>query len=86
MILAVTAMALVGCDADKDVSYGAIKGDLSPEVMTMTERPADVHMHVAQTNQQNVRMLWEDMGRTFYTDRPSFLSPLPVVPTSGMPR
>ena len=82
----VSAAALRGCDVTQDVSYGSIKGNLSPEVMTMTERAADVHMHVAQTNQTNVRMMWEDLGRSWYTDHPSRLSPLPITYTTGMPR
>jgi hypothetical protein len=77
---------IVGCSADSDVSNYAIIHDLTPELMSTTERPVDVDRHINQTSDVNCRLFWDDMGRAFYTDHPSRLSPLPVQNGSGMPK
>ena len=59
---------------------------LTPEMRGTVERPADVSNHVTYTNNANWRMFNDDLGRSFYTDHPSRLSPFPIMYTSGMPR
>ncbi|MGP1310370.1 MAG: hypothetical protein ACTS27_09255 [Phycisphaerales bacterium] len=52
--------------------------DISPEVDTLSQRPADVNNRIAITNDTNLRMLNQDLGRLFLLDRPSRLTPGPV--------
>ncbi len=77
---------LAGCQTADPLSYHAIKSDLTPELQGLVERPVDVDRNLATNNNQNLRMMWDDIGRTLYTDRPSMLSPMPVIHTSGNPR
>ncbi len=77
---------LAGCQTARDpLSYDAIRRDLTPELQGLVERPIDVDRNLAANNNQNLRMMWDDMGRTFYTSRPSSLTPMPVIHTSGIP-
>jgi hypothetical protein len=76
---------LAGCQTDP-LSYHAIKSDLTPELQGLVERPVDVDRNLAVNNNQNLRMMSDDIGRLLYTDHPSMLSPLPVIYTSGNPR
>ena len=85
-VLAGCAAALAGCSSTDNVSYNAITWNLTPELHGMSERGVDANRHLATTNNANVRMFFDDVGRTFYTDHPSRLSPMPVVYTSGNPR
>ena len=81
-----TALA-AGCQYDpNDVSFYAIRHSLPPELRGAVDTQDDADRHLAVTNNTNARLLMDDLGRTFYTDRPSRLSPLPVVYTSGNPR
>jgi len=82
--LALLAVA-VGCNSEKDVSYGAISGDLTPELRGSTERPIDVDRNMAVTNNLNWRLMSDDLGRVWYTNHPSSLSPLPIVKPSTQP-
>ncbi len=77
---------LAGCQTADPLSYHAIKSDLTPELQGLVERPIDVDRNLASTNNQNLRLMWDDIGRTLYTDHPSMLSPMPVINTSGNPR
>ncbi len=81
---------LVGCSSSPsspyDVSFSAIRGNLSPELRGMTDRPVDDQRNLSVAYDQNERMLFDDLGRAFYTDHPSRLSPYPVTYTSGNPR
>ena len=87
ILLAALAIGLGGCDNNgEDVSYGAIVSDLSPELLSLSERPVDYHRHIMSTADSNARMLFGDLARTFYTDHPSRLTGYPVVSPSGNPR
>jgi hypothetical protein len=83
-IFSLAALTLVGCNGGSDVSYGAISRDLTPEMMTLTERPVDVDRHIAVNNNSNLRQMWADMGRTFYTNKSSQLSPQPYGRSAGV--
>lgn len=88
--LGLLAIGLGGCKstatAPGGVSYASLAADLTPELRSMTERPIDIDRHIVFTNDHNNRMMWDDLGRVFYTDHPSRLSPLPIMYTSGKPR
>lgn len=80
-------VALSGCSRDHtDVSYRGITTNLTPELQGLQERPIDVSRNMRVAQNQNWRMFSDDLGRFFYTDHPSRLSPMPVVSTSGNPR
>ena len=78
--------ALSGCKTNRDYySYSAITGNLTPELQGVSERPVDVNTNVAVVENVNWRLFWGDLGRVWYMDRPSILSPFPTVSTSGQP-
>lgn len=86
-LLAALALALGGCQGPaEDVSYGSIVTDLSPELLSLSERPVDYHRHLMYSADSNARLLFNDLARTFYWDHPSQLSPYPIVSGSGNPR
>ena len=87
-VIAITAL-LTGCKGSGDpenVSYGAISGNLTPELMGLAERPIDVDRNIWMAANQNKRAFWGDLGRALYTNHPSTLSPYPIELTSGEPR
>ncbi|MFW5653452.1 MAG: hypothetical protein ACOC0P_05350 [Planctomycetota bacterium] len=93
-IAACAAVAVTGCASDgdnkyaynvdteaitaEDVTYDAIRADLTPELITMTDRYEDIQGTVARTWDTNLRIFWEDWGRALLLDRPSRLSPKPI--------
>lgn len=85
---ALAAALLVGCGSSSpyDVSFDAISGNLTPELQGLTDRPVDEQRNLAVTNNMNWRLMFDDLGRAFYTDHPSRLSPYPITYTSGNPR
>jgi len=42
-------------------------------------------MDWAVDRDQDMRSAWSDMGRFWLTDKPSRLSPYPIMPTGGNP-
>jgi len=73
--IAVSALAtLVGCSATSSDPM-AIRLDPTPELGTLYERPSDVANNLAIMVNENERMIWEDLGRALYWDRPSRLTP-----------
>lgn len=86
-LLAGFATTLTGCSSDPMATdFKSIKSDLSPELQGMAERDVDIDRNIATTFEQNGRMFWNDLGRAWYVDRPSILSPYFVMPTGGQPR
>jgi hypothetical protein len=79
------AALIAGCEG-QSTSFGAIAGNPTPELQGVTERPIDIDAHLAYMRDHDWRMLSDDLGRTFYTDHPSKLSPYPIVLTSGQSR
>ena len=83
---ATTVLALGGCKSSTDhYSYKAITSDLTPELQGLAERPVDIDTNVAVVENTNWRLMWGDLGRVWFLDRPSILSPFPTVSTSGQP-
>jgi predicted small lipoprotein YifL len=68
-----------------DVSFEAIKNNPTPELSGMNERDVDVQRNLAVNENQTTRMFWSDLGRVWYTDQPSPLSPYPTISTTGNP-
>ena len=62
----------------EDVTTDAILGDLTPELLTLTERPIDAEVQIARTNNTNMRQFWNDWGHVLILDRPTRLSVYPV--------
>jgi len=83
---AALAVCLSGCNSDRDVSYKHITGHLTPELKGLAERPVDDHNAFAIASNEDLRMFWDDIGRSLYTDQPTRLSPFPITYTSGQPR
>lgn len=87
--LAASALVLTGCsssNAVNDVSFGAITGNPTPELQNTSERPSDMDRNYAVARNVNRRGFWNDLGRAFYVDHPSWMSPYPITRTSGIPR
>lgn len=85
--LLLVGASVTGCKPNpNDVSFNTVKGNLTPELETLDESNQDVDRNLAVNFNQDLRMFWMDVGRTFYTDRPSYLSPMPVVATGGQAR
>ena len=85
LLLAVASVGLGGCSSPEDVSFNAIKGDLTPHIVGLTERDVDIELNMAVVGNQNLRMFWGDLGRIWLFDRPSRLSPYDIIATSGKP-
>jgi hypothetical protein len=85
MTLAATVGGCKTGDASP-VSYKAVSHDPTPELRGLEQRPIDIDAHLAYMINHNWRMLSDDLGRVFYTDHPSRLSPFPITMTSGQPR
>lgn len=82
LALGVLALAtgMGGCASDykEDSQYAAVRADLTPELMTLAERPVDVDSQRAVTFNTNWRILWQDLNRMWLLDRPSRLTPEPM--------
>jgi hypothetical protein len=75
LALTVSAAAVLlvagGCQSSKARD---IRMNPSPEVDTLYQRDADIDNALTVTFDENLRMLKQDLGRAFYTDRPSRLT------------
>lgn len=81
-LMCVAALALAAglgaCSSEEPSRYDAVKADLTPNMDTLYERPADIDNSVALTFDENGRMFIQDLGRAFYWDRPSRLTREPI--------
>lgn len=84
-IAAVGLVLLAGCKSPDPTSFEYIKGDLTPELVATTETSDDMARNIAVVWNQNLRGAWNDLGRVWYWDQPSSLSPFPIIHTSGQP-
>jgi hypothetical protein len=57
---------------------GGVRNDLTPELMSLDERPVEVSNRVALSFNANKRMIWNDLNRASLMDRPSRLTPHPM--------
>jgi hypothetical protein len=74
----VVAVPLLGCESEADKRAKRIRRNLTPELDTLYQREDDIDNALALTFDENGRMILQDLGRAFYTDRPSRLTPEPV--------
>jgi len=75
------AAMLAACSGHKDYSYEAakdIRDNATPDLDTLAQRPVDVDNAIAVTFDTNGRLFNEDLGRMFFFDRPSRLTPTPM--------
>lgn len=74
----VVAAPLAGCQSEADKRAARIRRNLTPELDTLYQRESDIDNVMALSFDENGRMLLQDLGRAFYTDRPSRLTPEPI--------
>ena len=81
-VLAISA----GCSkSPTNTDFSAIKSNLTPELVGISERNVDIERNMAVVSNTNTRLFWSDLGRAFLFEAPSSLSPYDVVATSGQP-
>jgi hypothetical protein len=83
--LALLVVGSAGCNNNKHMKQKDITSDLTPELKGIAMRPSDAHNGFAITSNTNLRLMSDDLARTFYTSTPSRLSPFPVVNNAGQP-
>ncbi len=73
-LLAVVAGAglLGGCSSDPN--YADVRWNISPDMMTLTDRPVDVDRKLGYSFDTNYRQFWGDLQRAALVDRPSRLA------------
>lgn len=76
-VLAAAAF-LGGCASYENEQWKAISSNPTPELDTLYQRRVDMDNAMTVMADENLRMFNQDMGRAFYTDRPSRLTPEPV--------
>ncbi|MCC6969855.1 MAG: hypothetical protein IT434_06485 [Phycisphaerales bacterium] len=79
-LAAAAASALVGCSTgnyNEDLA-NEVRGDLSPELDTMYERPTDIKNRESIAVDENLRLLNEDLAHLFLLERPSILADHPM--------
>lgn len=69
---------LGGCYLAGTNRWDSIRSNPSPNIRTLSQRPEDVSNAMTVTFDEDFRMFNEDLGRAFYTDRPSRLTKEPV--------
>lgn len=75
-LVAVSSLALVGCGSSNNQRGGT--SALTPELLTLNQRPVDVADARAVTFNSNWRAMWGDINRALLLDRPSRLAPMPI--------
>ena len=68
-----------------DVSFSAIKNNPTPELVGLEERSVDMDRNLSVNANQTTRLFWGDLGRMWFADQPSPLSPYPTINTTGNP-
>ena len=77
LVAGACAAALAGC-ADPLSRDAMIRYSPTPELDTLYQRPVDIANAYTIMDDENWRMFTQDLGRFFYTDRPSRLTPEPI--------
>ncbi len=73
--LSVAALLLGGCYSNTAAGRDAkVRGNLTPELSTLAQRPIDVDNRTTLTFDENLRMANEDWNRLWLLDRPSRLA------------
>jgi len=74
--VAMSGVACAGPSGEREARK--LRYNLTPEMYTLDQRPADVRNTLAIVRNENTRMIRGDLSRTFYTDRQSRLTREPV--------
>ena len=74
----ITLTALLGCQPNSH-STSAVLGDLTPNLDGLSETYSENDAGIAVVNNDNERMYVDDWRRALILDKPSALSPYPVV-------
>lgn len=77
LLAAAIGACLGGCSAS-DPKHASVVHNLTPELLTLDQRPADAQNTTSLTWNSGNRMFWNDIQRATLTDRPSRLSRHPV--------
>lgn len=74
--VSVAALVLAGCSSSNTAAArdSKVRGNLTPELMTLSQRSIDVDNRVVLSTDENLRMANEDFIRMWFFDRPSRLS------------
>jgi hypothetical protein len=78
VVLAGCVAGLSACSTDLFSRHAAIRYSPTPELDTLYQRPADMSNAWTIMDDENWRMFTQDLGRAFYTDRPSRLTREPI--------
>jgi hypothetical protein len=72
-VLAAAGLLLGGCvyNTPSEEAAAELRWDPSPNADTLFQRPVDVENAIASTNDANLRMMNQDLGRLLLLDRPS---------------
>ncbi len=63
---------------DLQYSSEAILADLTPELKTLSDTHSEYRAGISWVNNENRRMIWDDIRKVWIVDSPSSLSPLPT--------
>ena len=90
VVLCASFASLTGCSApDPDRKYrtdlNSLSSDLSPELKNTAQTHDEARMDWVVNKDQDLRGAWSDLGRVWLTDKPSSLSPYPIMQTNGNP-
>ena len=88
LVLAASTTLLVGCSKSTsidNVSYSAVHNNLSPEVNGLVASDYDNRSNNAIIDDLNERMMHDDWNRFWLRDKPSMLTPYPVISTNRDP-
>lgn len=78
VLTALVGAVLAGCASGAHHNHHRIQSNLTPELDTLYQRRVDMDNRMVLTFDENLRMFNQDMGRFWYTDRPSRLTREPV--------
>lgn len=74
LLAMVAGASLLGGCSYGDPNYSDVRWNVSPDMMTLTERPVDVDRNLGYTFDTNYRQFWGDLQRAALVDRPSRLA------------
>ena len=77
-VLAGSVVGLGACSTDLFSRHAAIRNSPTPELETLYQRSVDISNAWTIMDDENWRMFTQDLGRAFYTDRPSRLTREPI--------
>jgi hypothetical protein len=78
-LIAAASLSLTGCGSlNSGPTYNSVRSNLTPELMTLAERPIDVSNQMGVTFNTNRRAMWDDVQSFWLLDRPSRLTRYPM--------